>query len=46
VSAPRLYPEYADDYYAVFFEDPDGIRLELVAMRKRRREIIEKWDQL
>jgi catechol 2,3-dioxygenase-like lactoylglutathione lyase family enzyme len=43
---PKLYPEYADDYYAVFFEDPDGIRLELVALRKLRREIVEKWDRL
>jgi predicted lactoylglutathione lyase len=22
--------EYSDDYYAVFFEDPDGNRLEVV----------------
>jgi catechol 2,3-dioxygenase-like lactoylglutathione lyase family enzyme len=46
VTAPKLYPEYADDYYASFFEDPDGIRLELVALRKARREIVEKWDRL
>jgi catechol 2,3-dioxygenase-like lactoylglutathione lyase family enzyme len=46
VSEPRLYPEYADDYYAVFFEDPDGIRHELVALRKGRQEIVEKWDRL
>jgi catechol 2,3-dioxygenase-like lactoylglutathione lyase family enzyme len=26
---PRLWPEYADDYYATFFLDPDGFRLEL-----------------
>jgi len=26
---PKLYPEYAADYYATFFEDPDGIRLEI-----------------
>ena len=26
---PRTYPEYAPDYYATFFEDPDGIRLEM-----------------
>jgi hypothetical protein len=24
---PRYYPEYAPDYYATFFEDPDGMRL-------------------
>lgn len=27
---PARYPEYSGDYYAVFFEDPDGIKLELV----------------
>ncbi len=26
---PKYWPEYADDYYAVFFLDPDGIILEL-----------------
>src|SRR5215470_17136606 len=25
VSEPRLYPEYAPDYFACFFDDPDGI---------------------
>lgn len=27
---PREYPEYVPGYYAVFFADPDGIKLELV----------------
>lgn len=27
--APQKYPEYAEKYYAVFFTDPDGIRLEV-----------------
>jgi glyoxylase I family protein len=27
---PAHYPEYSGDYYAVFLEDPDGIKLELV----------------
>jgi catechol 2,3-dioxygenase-like lactoylglutathione lyase family enzyme len=27
---PADYPEYGADYYAVFFADPDGIKLELV----------------
>ena len=27
---PRLYPEYAPSYYAVYFEDPDRIKLEFV----------------
>lgn len=26
---PRLFPEYTDKYYAVFFEDPDRIKLEV-----------------
>jgi glyoxylase I family protein len=28
---PRLYPEYVSGYYAVFFRDPDGIKLEIVS---------------
>ena len=27
---PRAYPQYEPDYYAVFFLDPDGIKLEYV----------------
>jgi catechol 2,3-dioxygenase-like lactoylglutathione lyase family enzyme len=30
LAAPRAYPEYVPGYYAVFFADPDGIKLELV----------------
>ncbi|ORZ19161.1 Glyoxalase/Bleomycin resistance protein/Dihydroxybiphenyl dioxygenase [Lobosporangium transversale] len=26
---PALYPQYGEGYYAVFFTDPDGIKLEL-----------------
>jgi catechol 2,3-dioxygenase-like lactoylglutathione lyase family enzyme len=26
---PRDYPEYRDGYYAVFFEDPDRLKLEV-----------------
>lgn len=43
---PAHYPEYAPDYYAVFFEDPDGLRLEIVAERQLRRDIREKWPLL
>jgi catechol 2,3-dioxygenase-like lactoylglutathione lyase family enzyme len=25
---PALYPEYGEGYYAVFFTDPDGLKLE------------------
>jgi glyoxylase I family protein len=34
--APRLWPEYADDYYATFFLDPDGFRLEVATARDAR----------
>ncbi len=30
LDAPREYPEYVAGYYAVFFSDPDGIKLEVV----------------
>jgi len=29
VSAPQFYPEYGRDYYATFFADRDGVRLEV-----------------
>jgi glyoxylase I family protein len=28
LDAPAEYPEYCEGYYAVFFSDPDGIKLE------------------
>lgn len=28
IFSPKLYPEYAEGYYAVFVEDPDGSRWE------------------
>jgi catechol 2,3-dioxygenase-like lactoylglutathione lyase family enzyme len=31
IEGPGLHPEYGDDYYAVFFEDRDGNRYEIVA---------------
>ena len=30
LDAPAEYPQYGERYYAVFFADPDGIKLELV----------------
>lgn len=30
VTPPKLYPEYAADYYAVFFKDLEGIKYEIV----------------
>ncbi|AXQ28904.1 VOC family protein [Solimonas sp. K1W22B-7] len=45
-SEPRRYPEYAPDYRAVFFQDPDGIRLEITSYRQERRERHDHWDKL
>ena len=45
-SAPRSYPEYRPDYYATFFEDPDGIRLEVVSDTRDGELIRERWHEL
>ncbi len=29
-STPKVFPEYGGEYYAVFFEDPDRIKLEVM----------------
>ena len=42
-SDARNYPEYAPDYWATFFTDPDGIRLEITNYRAERRERNEHW---
>jgi glyoxylase I family protein len=34
--APRLWPQYRADYYATFFLDPDGFRLEVAASKDAR----------
>ena len=44
VSEPRPYPEYSPDYYAAFFADPDGIRLELCNFWEGRRRRMFDWD--
>ena len=43
VSEPKLYPEYAPDYCAVFFSDPDGIELEITNYRQERRKRRDEW---
>src|SRR6185369_8779832 len=43
VTEPKLYPQYADDYLAAFFDDPDGIRLEVTNYRSERRERHDHW---
>lgn len=39
----KCYPEYADDYWATFFNDPDGIRLEVTNYRRERRDRHDRW---
>jgi len=46
VSKPKVYPEYAPDYWACFFIDPDGVRLEVSNYRQERRERHDHWDRL
>lgn len=45
VSEPRRFPEYAPDYRAIFFQDPDGIRLEITNYRQERRERHDRWEE-
>lgn len=42
-SEPRLYAEYAADYWATYFTDPDGICLEVSNYRMERRERHDNW---
>ena len=44
VAEPRYYPEYGPDYHAIFFEDPDGLRLEVMNFAQRRRKIMYDWE--
>ncbi len=44
-SEARVYPQYAPDYVATFFSDPDGIRLELTNYRQERRERHDCWHE-
>lgn len=40
------YPDYAADYVATFFTDPDGIRLEITNYRAERRVRHDRWEDL
>ena len=42
-SEAKLYPEYAPDYWATYFTDSDGIRLEVTNYRLERRERHDSW---
>lgn len=41
---PRYYPEYVPDYYATFFQDPDGMRFEVMNCREIRRKVRYDWE--
>ena len=43
-SPAKDFPEYAPDYVATFFEDPDGLRLEITNYRQERRDRHDHWD--
>ncbi|WP_050635955.1 VOC family protein [Candidatus Stoquefichus sp. SB1] len=36
VHKPQYYPEYCDDYYALFFKDSEGIEYELVNFNRNK----------
>lgn len=42
-SEAKPYPEYAPDYWATFFTDPDGVRLEVTNYRQERRDRHDNW---
>ncbi|MCV2354737.1 VOC family protein [Paucibacter sp. B2R-40] len=42
VDSPAVYPDYGEGYYAVYFQDPDGLKLEalhFVEKEKRRARL-------
>jgi len=45
-SEAKHYPEYATDYWATFFTDPDGIRLEVTNYRQERRDRHDRWESI
>jgi glyoxylase I family protein len=44
-SGPEEYNQYTPGYYAVFFYDPDGIKLEIVH-RPREEELVTRVQEL
>jgi glyoxylase I family protein len=42
-SEAKLFSEYAPDYWATFFTDPDGVRLEVTNYRQERRDRHDNW---
>lgn len=42
VDAPADYPDYGDGYYAVYFLDPDGLKLEVMFfLEKQKRRALK-----
>ena len=37
-NSPKEFPEYNEEYYAVYFEDPDRIKLEVVFVGNKVKE--------
>jgi glyoxylase I family protein len=42
----KLYPQYAEDYFATFFVDPDSIRLEVTNYRAERKHRNKHWEEV
>jgi glyoxylase I family protein len=45
-AGPEHFPEYASDYWATWFTDPDNLRLEITNYREERRTRHDRWDEL
>jgi glyoxylase I family protein len=45
-TTPRAYTEYVPNYYAIYFEDPDGVRLEIAARTPQRETIATRWNDM
>jgi glyoxylase I family protein len=46
VTEPKLYPEYATDYFGTFFSDPDGVLLAVTNYRQERRDRHDHWGDI
>ena len=44
-SPVQCHAQHAEDYYATFLNDPDGIRLELANFRKERQARFHHWEK-
>jgi catechol 2,3-dioxygenase-like lactoylglutathione lyase family enzyme len=44
-TAAAKHADYAPDYWATFFTDPDGIRLEVTNYRQERRDRHDHWEK-